>query len=561
MPHRAGGSCYHASMSEPNPVSNPSFSLRRTPLVRAALFVAMVGVGVMLVVSPARADEFVDRVNAVYEDIRDERRSDPIILAALAEMEDAPAMLSDQRQAALYPASGSAWSRLAEWAAAPSQVAALEALDSITKEQDYRRAMVFAQPYGLESVGADPGQIAFIQAGLYTDLGDPPLLAAAQHLYLRTFDDLAKLVHVEVTRRLDAGDGAGALDVLADLIQFGRQILDREFHAEKVWAFETMILAAERMRDVAYNDGRGAASLTAEELKAAIDRVLDERGPISTERIRLPKGDFIAGEQLIATVMEPRGRIRPEVFASTMSRLESTERPLRLFGESARWRDSAQMHVGWERANKTLDGLRNDFDFRWSLSPFDPQMARAFAIESVLSDQKTADLFAVVSRSVPDMRDLFILRQLLRAELLGTQNALGLAAFDVQNGRFPLDLSGIRPRYVKTIGIDPFNPSVADGREPTLRFFVPVRDTADRFSNQPNTPPHEISILVDDAPNVSILLREDQFVLYSVGADGSGQWADEVQNTPDAPPGRDYLLWPPVLSVVRDTMLNEGAFN
>ncbi|MDQ7013433.1 MAG: hypothetical protein Q9O74_06000 [Planctomycetota bacterium] len=546
-------------MSEPNPVPTLSFSLRHTPLVRAALFVAMVGV--MLVVSPARADEFVDRVNAAYADIRDERRSDPIILAALAEMEHAPAMLTDQRQAALYPASGSAWSQLAEWAAASSQATALDALDSITKEQDYRRAMVFAQPYGLEQVGADPEQIAFIQAGLYTDLGDPPLLAAAQHLYLRKFDDLAKLVHVEATRRLEAGDGAGALDVLADLIQFGRQILDREFHAEKVWAFEAMILAAERMRDVAYNDGRGAASLTAEEFKTAIDRLLDVRGPISIERIRLPKGDFIAGEQLIATVMEPRGRIRPEVFASTMSRLESTERPLRLFGEAARWRDAAQMHVGWERANKTLDSLRNDFDFRWSLSPFDPQMARAFAIEGLFSSQVVADRVAAVSRSVPDMRDLFVLRQLLRTELLGTQNALGLAAFHVQNGRFPLDLSGIRPKYIKDVGIDPFNPAVADGRVPTLKFFVPVRDTADRFSGQPNTPPHEISILVDDAPNVSILLREDQFVLYSVGADGSAQWADEVQNSPDAPPGRDYLLWPPVLSVVRDTLLNDGVFN
>lgn len=546
-------------MTDPTSVPTPPFSVFRMPIARAVCFVVLLGAVVLA--PPARADEFVDRVNAGYADIRDDRRSDTIILAALAEMSDPPAILTDQRQAALYPASGSAWGELAAWASAAPQAAVLEALDSITKEQDYRRALVFAQPYGLEEVGSDPGQIAFIQAGLYTDLGDPPLLAAAQHLYLKRFDDLAKLVHVEATRRLESGDGAGALDVLADLIQFGRQILDREFHAEKVWAFETMILASERMRDVAYNDARGRASLTAEELKAAIDRLLDDHGPISTDRIRLPKGDFIAAEQLIATVMVPRGRIRPEVFASTMSRLESTERPLRLFGEAARWRDAAQTHVDWQRASETLDGLRNDYEFRWSRNPFDPQMAHAFAVERLLSGQAAADRIAVVSRSVPDMRDLFILRQVLRTELLGTQNALGLAAFHVQNGRFPLDLSGIRPKYIKDVGIDPFNPAFADGRVPTLKFFVPVRDTADRFPNRATTPPHEISILVDDAPNVSILLREDQFVLYSVGADGSAQWADEAQNTPDAPPGRDYLLWPPVLSVVRDTLLNDGIYN
>ena len=41
----------------------------------------------------------------------------------------------------------------------------------------------------------------------------------------------------------------------------------------------------------------------------------------------------------------------------------------------------------------------------------------------------------------------------------------------------------------------------------------------------------------------------------------AGQWADEAQNTYNAPPGRDYLIWPPVMSVVRDTLRDSGAFN
>ena len=546
-------------MSDTNHLPTPFLSPPRASFIRAAVLLALLVVTGLA--SLARADEFVDRVNALYADVRADRRSDPIILAALADLVETPAFLKSQRDAALYPSGGPAWGQAESWATASSQVALLEVLDSITKEQDPRRMLVFAQPYGLAELGSDSAQIEFIQAGLYTDLGDPPLLAAAQHLYLKQFDHLARLVHVEATRRLAEGDPAGSLDVLADLIQFGRQILDREFHAEKMWAITTMSLASERMRDVAYNDMRSGGKLTPAQLTESIERLVDERGPISIGRIRLPKGDFIAAEQLIATVMERRGSIRTELFASTMARLESTERPLRLFGEAARWRDAAQSHVNWTGANQMLEALRGDFEFRWTLSPFDPLMAQAFTIESVLENSFARDRLAVVSRSIPDMRELFAQRQILRTEILGTQNALGLAAFHAQNQRYPLDLSGIRPQYIKDVGIDPFNPSVAEGRQPPLVFFVPVRDTADRFANQPNTPPHVISILVPDAPNVSISLRADQFVLFSVGADGSGQWADEAQNTYNAPPGRDYLIWPPVMSVVRDTLRDSGAFN
>ncbi|QKK09542.1 MAG: hypothetical protein HND58_16140 [Planctomycetota bacterium] len=547
-------------MSDTNQLPTPFLSSPRASLVRAALLLAVLVVAGFA--SLTRADEFVDRVNALYADVRADRRSDPIILAALADLEEPPAFLDSQRGAAALPGQRlgvGAGRGLGDRALAGR--AARSGSTASPKSRTPRRMLVFAQPYGLAELGSDSAQIEFIQAGLYTDLGDPPLLAAAQHLYLKQFDHLARLVHVEATRRLAEGDPAGSLEVLADLIQFGRQILDREFHAEKMWAITTMSLASERMRDVAYNDMRSGGKLTPAQLTESIERLVDDRGPISIGRIRLPKGDFIAAEQLIATVMERRGSIRTELFASTMARLESTERPLRLFGEAARWRDAAQSHVNWTGANQMLEALRGDFEFRWTLSPFDPLMAQAFTIESVLENSFARDRLAVVSRSIPDMRELFAQRQILRTEILGTQNALGLAAFHAQNQRYPLDLSGIRPQYIKDVGIDPFNPSVAEGRQPPLVFFVPVRDTADRFANQPNTPPHVISILVPDAPNVSISLRADQFVLFSVGADGSGQWADEAQNTYNAPPGRDYLIWPPVMSVVRDTLRDSGAFN
>lgn len=548
-------------MTETNTAQSPFVRLQR-PICR--LLTAAPGVLVaalaLVAVPAARADDFINRLNAVYSDVRESQRSDLVVLPALMDLEEPPAVLTSQRVAALYPATGAGWAEIAAWAEGGPQAAALEALDRVTQEQDFRRAMVFAQPYGITELGQDPDQIEFISAELYTSLGDPPLLAAAQHLYLDDLDDLARLVHAEATRRQSEGDPAGALDVLADLVQFGRQILDREFYQEKAWAFETMILALERARDVVYVDTRGPMALSADELETVIDRFANERGPISLERLRLPSGDFIAAEQLMATVMENRGGVRSDLFASTMARMESTDRPLRLFGEAARWRNAGQTHFDWSATQRALDAIRGDYEFRWQRNPYDPLLAQPYAVERYTNNPSVRDSVAVVTRAVPDLRDLFTLRKVLRTELVGTRAALGLAGFYIASGRFPLDLSGIRPRFITELEIDPFNPAVVEGRQPPLVFFVPIRDTRDRFGGRSDVPPHEISILVEDAPNVSVRLRDDQFVLFSVGADGAANWADEVQNTADAPPGRDYLLWPPVLSIVRQALVNEGRF-
>jgi hypothetical protein len=524
----------------------------------AAALVAAVSLGVT---TDARADEFVDSVNSLFESIRQDRRSDPVILGALAGMEDPPEAIRDPEQIAMLPAGASGWEAAIAWAGAESQSAVLAAIHEVGQDPGDGRPMAFGQPYGLGELGSSAAQIELIQAGLYTDLGDPPLLSAAKHLYLDRFDDAACLVHIEVTRRVSEGEAAAALELLADWTAFARQIADREFHEEKVWAFEAMNLAMRRIRDVAYADFRGDRSLDTAVIQGVIDRIQDERGPLSLDRIQLPRGDFIGVQQLMATVMEARGRVRPEVFAPTMARLASTKRPLRLFGEAARWENVAQTHVDWFATNDAFTSLRSDYEFRWTRDRSDPLLAQPYVVENFSASPSFRDAVAVVTRSVPDMRDLFTSRLLLRVENIGSRDALGLVGFYYETRAYPLDLSAIRPRYVRELEGDPFAPPAQGGRRPPLAFFVPIRDTRDRFSERQTPPPHEMSILVPDAPNFSISLRDDQFVLYSVGADGAKQWADEVQNSADAPPGRDYLLWPPVMSIVRDSLVQSGRFD
>ncbi|MCA9287559.1 MAG: hypothetical protein KDA05_03185, partial [Phycisphaerales bacterium] len=304
-------------------------------LARRAL--AGVAMAVGLGATNASAQTPVDRVNAPYLAIPEANRSDLILLPALADMEPAPVGAQAPQQAMLLPAGSTNWSRAEAWATGQTQVAVLAALDRITQETDYRRAMVFAQPYG-------PGvPRPMIAAGLYTELGDPPTLAAANFGYMAPLDDLACLVHVEATRRLAAGDPAGAIDVLTDWTFFARQMADRALFREVVFGYRQMIDAMERIRDIAYQDMRGDRALTLQQIQDAIARLAEDK-LLGIERLALPRGERTSTEQLTDRVFGRDGQLNAGAFSSAMAAAGSSGRPLRLFSEAARWSGAADAH-------------------------------------------------------------------------------------------------------------------------------------------------------------------------------------------------------------------------
>ena len=70
---------------------------------------------------------------------------------------------------------------------------------------------------------------------------------------------------------MEAGDPAGALDVLIDLVHLGRMMANREFYQEVAWGYRTMIDATIRIRDVVYLDySASQPALTHEQLTAAL---------------------------------------------------------------------------------------------------------------------------------------------------------------------------------------------------------------------------------------------------------------------------------------------------
>ena len=54
---------------------------------------------------------------------------------------------------------------------------------------------------------------------------------------------------------------------------------------------------------------------------------------------------------------------------------------------------------------------------------------------------------------------------------------------------------------------------------------------------------------------IALRLREDQFVLYSVGRNGVDDNAAEVTDDASAAQTGDYLIWPPVLSLYRTHLI------
>jgi hypothetical protein len=505
---------------------------------------------------PVRGDDYVDRANALYSSIRQDHRSDMVLLPLVAKMDAPPAAVDTPLKAALLPAGSGNWSAAAAWAQAPAQQAVLKAIDQVTAEEDPSNAMAFGQPYGVDALAATSGGIELVQAGLYTELGDPPMLSAAQFKYLPALGSVASLVHVEATRLAADGKPGEAMQLVTDWMFFCRQMVDRQFYEESKWGMTHFIACLDRLRDLAYTDSRSAKpALTVDDL-AAVQERLRENGYLRLDRLQLPEGNRIAGEQAMARVYVERGGPNPETYGQTLARLASTEHPQRLFSESAKWDTMAAMSADWLDVTDQMNRVYDDWSSRWQLSPFDRLMAVPSAYEK-LSPVR----FAAIKAAVPDLGDLFGLKQVMDAQLVGTRDALGMVAFRQANRAMPPSLAALRPRFVRNIGSDAFNATGREnGGEPPMQFFVPIRDTRARFGPRETPRPHEINVFTPGGEtNFRARVGQDEFVLYSVGPNGKAEWADNATGVPVSNSIGDLLLWPPFISLYRAELVSRGT--
>ena len=232
-----------------------------------------------------------------------------------------------------------------------------------------------------------------------------------------------------------------------------------------------------------------------------------------------------------------------------MSRLTSTTRPLRLFSESGKWRSIGSSQADRAEAQQVVAALFDDWATRWNIPWFDKRLSNI----SPYSNLDRSRL-AAVAAITPDMTILYNQRQLARVEAVGTRHALAIMGHFTTIKQFPTVISVIRAAWLPDVEADPFNPNTQNGGRPPLEYFVPIRDSA--AFDGPNTP-HKVRVVAKGAP-FEVNLKDDVFVLYSVGSDNAKNNAVNVQNTAEVVQGADYLIWPPVVSLVRQHMLDEG---
>ncbi len=533
---------------------------RRAPLAAGRFLGLALTLGVSLggVFAPiAHADEYTDRLNKMVSDpdhpISDKARSDIVLLPLLAAMDKAPAVLRSQDRAALLGSQGPGWSECADWAQKPAQKAVIEALDKVSKEEDRLKAFVFAQPYGVDALRADKDGITLIAKEMYTELGEPPLIAGARQLFLPAMENAGILVHVECSRLMTAGDGAGAMKVILDWLFFSRQMADRPLLREKKWAMESMLLALERIRDIIFSD------LTAEKhtidptaLRKVNDRLKERKGFLQLDKLRLPEGDFVGREQLIKSIMKD-GKPDETAFAPTMARTSATERPLKLFSAAAFWDQARAGHAGERETLNMLKGIQADWARRWELPSFDRYVNTATDYRKFV---QTTTKFAALNEAFNDVDTLFSLRQRLRVELGGTRMTIGPYGYLLRFKVMPTNLAATRPEFIDVVDRDPYNSGKAVGKVTDLQYYVPMRDTpADALGN-----PKPFTInLYPQAPNPEFKrdLNDKVFVIYSVGPDEGSDRAAFATQTRTGVKG-DYLLFPPTLSLFRQRLAEKG---
>lgn len=515
--------------------------------------------------APASAQQdWLSQANQFYKDIfpgadgTPGQRTDLGLLPAIAGMDLPPTGLTSDDSRLMHPDYPMGlWEAASAWAAAPGQQAVIAKLDELT-DPALIDQMGWGQPYGVEALDAsDDDLFLLIENGLYTevDVGGMPLLAGADFKYLWGLERVHMLVNIEATRRAESGDVIGALDVLRDWLLVCNQVAQRRFETEMRQGLEWMLETCERMRDVAYVDFKsGSPRLAADvnDLREVVDTIGPQRtteGHVRLARLQLPQGNEMAARQLAETVLQSSGA-NPVTFAPTMARLATEGNPLRLFSEIPRWEQVAQFQAPLSEARTAIQTSYGDMAQRWSFTnPFDPLLDRRYDIERFLSPR-----FTVVASTLGPVPHLFDLRRQVRLEVLGTRHALSMVGISYASGMLQRDADAAAGRrWVTAEEDDPYNPTGRDrGANPRLQYILPGVTTGSGST-------HVMSIVVPGRRNFSRNFDNRDFILYSVGRDGAANGATRIQNTVELVVDSDYLIWPPVLSLIRQNEIDQGG--
>jgi hypothetical protein len=456
---------------------------------RGRCWLALTG---LLLASPQAtlADAFVDQANEMASATPGTKRAQDVLFPALAAMRTPPMDLNSNegvREMLMLTPDDGEWQRMARWAQREPQQKALEALRSITSPDDL---YIIGIPYGSEGVDD-----AWVDAGLYVELGPSSLLAGAQFYYFEKLEHLFGLAMFEGARLASEGEGAEALAVLIDAMYLGRIVTERAFAEEVQQGLWFMLTASERIRDVIY---LFIDNFTVEDLVEASERLDPSFGDMQLDQIPFPEADRVAIEQIVDLGFVERRGVIPDKLAQAMAEVRSSDRPLRRFSEAAYWRELVAQHPDFFDTSDRITEVFGDWRKRWAvIDQFDP-------IHQFPTDFRQLDgsQYPILYYLLSEPDQLYDMRLELLVDSRGTFNSMGVVAFHARENRWPPNLSSVAPGYIRTTAPDPWH---LDERLYKIRsnaafqpfeYFVPIRDQ--RRDRRQDPTPHPVTIIYQE---------------------------------------------------------------
>lgn len=421
------------------------------------------------------------------------------------------------------------------WVGEPDQQEAVELILKKNKRgSNATQRKILGLPYGTYNVSDD-----LIISDFVVYLRDD-LLFDREEAYLPRYRELMALLRAEAFRRAENGDGSGGCEAILGMTRMARQLCDRQFYDEKHLGMTLLLNSFIEIRDFMwyYRD-----LLSIDDFKL-ISLELERLG---LDRIELPTGEELIGQQLIEQIYGPDNKVDKQKFPEVMATFDSYGSPLKRFQAEAFWLQVADKHASRKEVDKALVDAVANWKLRWRL-PLHSTLAPDSAFEQ-LDDLE----YAAVKRPIRDLQKLFDLRIPLVTQLNGTATAAGIHAYIVREkgklipgtpmreAEVPARLAQVQPSFVN------YESTLVDMYRSvdTKLYFAVVRNTDPRFS-------HEGYPI--DTPDGRILLAEFWPLLYSVGPDQSEDLGKALVHKPNPVAGDkcDIIFFPNVDVMARD---------
>lgn len=479
----------------------------------------------------AQAQKELAAINAPIQRISGDNRSYTVYFQAWSLMN-----ISDPRTPAhdvvLTPGT-KRYSDVLAWAGEAAQQAAVKALlERGAGGVNATERKSFGMPYGTKDVQGVSSDMAAADFVVYVD-GER--LWGPEFAYFPAFDDVASLLHAEAYRRAEAKEYEGAIAALIGSCRMYRQMCDRAYIAEVDRGFARL---SDRVADVRAFMWYFRDALSVDQFKT----IALELARLDVDLIGLPTAERICGEQLVEQLYGADNRPKNEPFARTMAALEAQKDPLAQFERAAVWNMIVDKQAAKDEARAKVIALSDDWNRRWRLRSYDPQLA-TLRTEFEKTDPVS---FALPLAILTQPQELFEARFYLRAQLNGSVTSAGLCAWQKrENGKLvegekamgaPQRLSQIQPIFVEEEAsmTDPY-----DINYRAMRYTI-IRKTDKDLAWQP----YEVVL-----EHRTVQIPEGWPFLYSVGPDRfdeSGKRQLQMSGGDFVTARGDLIFWPPV---------------